>query len=71
MGRWVVLKFRKFPDGGRGWFVKIWTTEIAQKIEIPNFLNAHELKPEVMRYRDSNMGAFTYDICSNLGGSKS
>ena len=27
MGRGVVLKFRTFPDGGRGWFVKVRTSE--------------------------------------------
>ena len=26
-GEGVVLKFRTFPDGGRGWFVKVRTSE--------------------------------------------
>ena len=34
----MVLKFRTFPHGERGWFVKTRTSEMAEKIEILNFL---------------------------------
>ena len=42
--------------------------KIAEKIEILNFLRAHYIELEVIIYRDFNMGAFSYDVCSNLEG---
>ena len=32
--------------------------------------DVRKLKLEIIIYRDSNMRAFTYDVCSNLGVSK-
>ena len=39
-----------------------------EKIEISQ--SSLKLKLEIMIDRDSNMRAFTYDVCSNLGVSK-
>ena len=71
MGRGVVLKFRTFPDGGGGVvcessdvrkFLKNRNSKISQ--------SSLKLKLEIIIDRDSNMRAFTYDVCSNLGVSK-
>ena len=62
MGEGVVLKFRTFPDGGRGWFCENRNSKISQ--------SSLTLKLEIIIDRDSNMRAFTYDVCSNLGVSK-
>ena len=49
--------------GGRG--VKF------AKILLTSYVNAPlKLKLEIIIDRDSNMRAFTYDVCSNLGVSK-
>ena len=39
---------------------------VCENSDVRKLLN--KLKLEVIIDRDSNMGAFTYDICSNLGG---
>ena len=74
-GKWgggVVLKFRTFPDGGRG--------VVCESSDVRKFLekNRHskisqsslKLKLEIIIDRDSNMRAFKHDVCSNLGVNK-
>ena len=57
--------------GGGGGLWKFGRPKISEKIEIPKFLRAlYLLKLEIIIDRDSNMRAFTYDVCSNLGVSK-
>ena len=71
MGRGVVLKFRTFPDGGGG--VVCESSDVRKFLKKSNFQNFSELfklKLEIIIDRDSNMRAFTYDVCSNLGVSK-
>ena len=61
----MVLKFRTFPDGGRGVVCEssdVRNSKISQ--------SSLKLKLEIIIDRDSNMIAFTYDVCSNLGVSK-
>ena len=70
MGRGVVLKFRTFPEGGGAVcessdvrkFLKNRNSKISQ--------SSLKLKLEIIIDRDSNMRAFTNDVCSNLGVSK-
>ena len=53
--------------------MKVGRPKISEKIEIPKFLRCQsslKLKLEIIIDRDSNMRAFTYDVCSNLGVSK-
>ena len=71
MGRGVVLKFRTFPDGGRG--VVCESSDVRKflkKSKFQNFSELFKVKLEIIIDRDSNMRAFTYDVCSNLGVSK-
>ena len=80
-GKWgggVVLKFRTFPDGGRGGGgggggVVCESSDVRKflkKSKFQNFSELFKVKLEIIIYRYSNMRAFTYDVCSNLGVSK-
>ena len=67
----MVLKFRTFPDGGRG--VVCESSDVRKYLKKSKFQNSQsslKLKLEIIIDRDSNMRAFTYDVCSNLGVSK-
>ena len=67
----MVLKFRTFTDGGRG--VVCESSDVRKflkKSKFQNFQSSLKLKLEIIIDRDSNMRAFTYDVCSNLGVSK-
>ena len=41
-----------------------------KKSKFQNFQSSLKLKLEIIIDQDSNMRAFTYDVCSNLGVSK-
>ena len=67
----MVLKFRTFPEGGGGGLWKFGRPKISEKNRISkNFQSSLKLKLEIIIDRDSNIRAFTYDVCSNLGVSK-
>ena len=68
MGRGVVLQFRTFPDGAGGGVV-CESSEVRKFLKESKFQNV-KLKLEIITDRDSNMRAFTYDVCSNLGVGK-
>ena len=75
MGRGVVLKFRTFPDGGRGGGgVVCESSDVRKFLKKSKFQNFSELFKvqtiEIIIDRYSNIRAFTYDVCSNLGVSK-
>ena len=65
------LKFRTFPDGGRG--VVCESSDVRKflkKSKFQNFSELFKVKLEIIIDRDSNMRAFTYDVCNNLGVGK-
>ena len=68
----MVLKFRTFPDGGGGGVV-CESSDVRKFLKKSKFQFSQrslKLKLEIIIDRDSNMRAFTYDVCSNLGVSK-
>ena len=59
------------PGRGEGWFVKVRTSENFWKNRNSKISQSSlKSKLEIIIDRDSNIIAFTYDVCSNLGVSK-
>ena len=73
-GKWGGGWFWNFGHsrtGGGGWFVKVRTSENFWKNRNSKICHSSlKVKLEIIIDRDSNMRAFTYDVCSNLGVSK-
>ena len=69
-GGWF-WNFEHSRTGGGGWFVKVRTSKNLWKNRNSKISQRSlKLKLEIIIDRDSNMRAFTYDVCSNLGVSK-
>ena len=61
----MVLKFWTFPDG-----VVCENLDVRKLLKTLKFQIFSLVKLEVIIDRDSNMGEFTYNVYSNLGGFK-
>ena len=71
MGRGGGFEISDIPGRGEG--VVCESSDVRKflkKSKFQNSLSSLKLKLEIIIDRDSNMRAFTYDVCSNLGVSK-
>ena len=69
MGRGGGFEISDIPGGG----VVCESSDVRKflkKSKFQNFSELFKVKLEIIIDRDSNMRAFTYDVCSNLGVSK-